>query len=313
MQKIAGSSPVCKFFERVKNSLYAYVQVRTSMYKFKLCEQRWLPTKLAEWIGENLQEALGFPDKADKRERPGTGWTPDELNHILQEHVVDGALTTFGCVEWESELCRGVMRARCYPFKMPKRRFHGFNPQVYIHFKTSTCQYILDLLQYVLVHTSTYEYILVFNFCAVQDTILVVPPYPYCIEDDTNDVPVEECWYARTQLFFTCHLRPTGGRPPKNPSYRIGPDDLLFNLVFFSTFEELNLPIQGPMEDAGVLKLYDPSPIPCLYVAPVTNVLGRVPLIPLFLAGNSTEEWVCLPHGQRRHRGCSWQAWQQCV
>ncbi len=31
-----------------------------------------------------------------------------------------------------------------------------------------------------------------------------------------------------------------------------------------------------PMEDAEVLKLYDPSPIPCLYVAPVANVLGRV-------------------------------------
>ena len=28
---------------------------------------RWLPTKLAEWIGENLQEALGFPDKGDVR------------------------------------------------------------------------------------------------------------------------------------------------------------------------------------------------------------------------------------------------------
>ena len=24
---------------------------------------RWLPAKLAEWIGENLQEAMGFPDK----------------------------------------------------------------------------------------------------------------------------------------------------------------------------------------------------------------------------------------------------------
>ena len=27
---------------------------------------RWLPTKLAEWIGENLQDELGFPDKADQ-------------------------------------------------------------------------------------------------------------------------------------------------------------------------------------------------------------------------------------------------------
>ena len=65
---------------------------------------RWLPTKLAEWIGENLQEELGFPDKADTRAEPGTGWTPAELNHILQTHVVNGALTTFGCVEWESEI-----------------------------------------------------------------------------------------------------------------------------------------------------------------------------------------------------------------
>ncbi len=48
----------------------------------------------------------------------------------------------------------------------------------------------------------------------------------------------------------------TCGRPPKNPSYKISPDDLLFNLVFFSTFEELNLPIHGPMEDTEVLKLY---------------------------------------------------------
>jgi hypothetical protein len=91
---------------------------------------RWLPTKLAEWIGENMQEELGFPDKADKRAEPGTGWTPAELNRILHDHVVAGELTTFGCVEWESQLFRGTMRARCYPFNMPKRRFHGFNPKV---------------------------------------------------------------------------------------------------------------------------------------------------------------------------------------
>ena len=94
----------------------------------------WLPTKLAEWIGENLQDELGFPDKADQRADPGSGWTPAELNHFLQAHVVDCALSTFGCVEWESDLCRGIMRARCYPFDMPKYSFHGMNPKVmYIH------------------------------------------------------------------------------------------------------------------------------------------------------------------------------------
>jgi hypothetical protein len=73
---------------------------------------------------------LVFPDKADQRAEPGTGWTPSELNHILTAHVVDGAVTTFGCVEWESQLFRGVMHARCYPFNLPKRRFHSFYPQV---------------------------------------------------------------------------------------------------------------------------------------------------------------------------------------
>ncbi len=34
------------------------------------------------------------------------------------------------------------------------------------------------------------------------------------------------------------------------------PDDLLCKLVFFNKFEELNLPIKGPMEDTEVVKLY---------------------------------------------------------
>ncbi len=90
----------------------------------------WLPTKLAEWVGENLQEELGFPDKADKRVQPATGWTPAEPNRILHDHVVAGELPTFCCVEWQSQLFRGVMSASCYPFDMQKKRFHGFNPKV---------------------------------------------------------------------------------------------------------------------------------------------------------------------------------------
>ena len=91
---------------------------------------KWLPTKLTEWIANNMQDELGFPDTAD----PRRGWTPAELNCILQNHVVrsrDGcSLTTFRCVECESELYRGVMRARCCPWKMPKHSLHKMNPQV---------------------------------------------------------------------------------------------------------------------------------------------------------------------------------------
>ena len=235
---------------------------------------RWLPTKLAEWIGENMQDELGFPDKADQRAEPGSGWTPAELNHILQSHVVDGALTTFGCVEWESELCRGVMRARCYPFDMPKHRFHGMNPKVkyidviymYMHIT-----YIMHTHGIYNVHICIYLIYLNFQLCCVQDTILVIPPYPYCIEEAFQDVQLEDCWYARLQLLFTCYLRPTGRRPPKNANYRYGPDDRCYHLVFFSTFEELKLPISGPMEHAGVTKLYGPFPTPCLYVAPARS------------------------------------------
>ena len=121
----------------------------------------------------------------------------------------------------------------------------------------------------------------------------MVPPFPYCIEDDRHDVPLDDCWYARPQLFFTCVLRLKNGRLPKIRTCKSGPDDIECTLVFFSTFEELNLPIKGPMEDSGVVKLYEPSPTPCLYVAPVENMVGRVPLIPLFLAGNSTPT---IPH-----------------
>ena len=59
-----------------------------SGWSMPLCEHhpalQWLPTKLAEWIGKNLQDDLGFPDKAD----PGRVWTPTELNNILDKHIV---------------------------------------------------------------------------------------------------------------------------------------------------------------------------------------------------------------------------------
>ncbi len=74
--------------------------VNTSLYIFKYV---------------HLQDELGFPGKASQRTEPGAGRTPAELNHIMQANVVDGAVATFGCVDWESDLCSGVMRARCDP------------------------------------------------------------------------------------------------------------------------------------------------------------------------------------------------------
>lgn len=89
---------------------------------------RWLPTKLAEWIGDNYGPELGIAPKKN-----ADGWTVGELNTILENNLVPGSkghLRTFGCIEWESELFNGRPKARCYPFDLPKHRFRGQNPQV---------------------------------------------------------------------------------------------------------------------------------------------------------------------------------------
>ena len=79
--------------------------------------------------------------------------------------------------------------------------------------------------------------------------MLTVPPYPFVLEDPSG-VPLEECWVARSELFFTCHLRPTDGRQPKaRHTYgEVRDDDSRVALVFYSTFEKLGLTCSGPME-----------------------------------------------------------------
>jgi hypothetical protein len=146
--------------------------------------------------------------------------------------------------------------------------------------------YINGYTQIYVVYHSLYGYVLrcaVF-LCAGYHTCDFSLSFLH--QSDRHDVPLEDCSYARPQLFFTCVLRPKDGGLPKNRTYKTGPDDIVYTLVFFVTFEELKLPIKGPMEDAGVIKLYELSPTPCLYVADVQNMVGRVPLMPLFLAGN---------------------------
>ena len=78
------------------------------------------------------------------------------------------------------------------------------------------------------------------------------------------------------------------------------PDDIQVQLVFYSTFEPMVLPGGGPMEAMGVQK---PSSTPILYVGLAADVLGRVPLMPLFLLGNSTPT---IPHQLRQQRSARW-------
>ncbi len=119
---------------------------------------------------------------------------------------------------------------------------------------------------------------------------MIIPPYPFTLENPAEGLLTS--WYARPQLYFSCLFRPVDGRPPCQGDYTRGPDDFEMQqplqLVVFSTFKVLKLLLaRSPMDDATT-KLYEPSPTPILFVAPFDNVLGRMPLFPLFLDGNAT-------------------------
>jgi hypothetical protein len=61
------------------------------------------------------------------------------------------------------------------------------------------------------------------------------------------------------------------------------------SLVYFSTFEHIDLPPDSILQRAGVPMLYDSASnprLPCLYICPVANMLGRAPFIPCFIGGN---------------------------
>ena len=130
------------------------------------------------------------------------------------------------------------------------------------------------------------------SYC-VQDCVVLLAPYP------NNPNPVDSfnvktdfdlqgdglVWYARPQLFFNCTLCPTGAQAAWYSSTHKE-----VSLVYFSTFEPIELTPDSIMQRAGVPMLYDSASnprLPCLYVCQVANVLGRAPLIPCFIGDNS--------------------------
>ena len=102
-------------------------------------------------------------------------------------------------------------------------------------------------------------------------------------------------WYARPQLFFNCTLCPTGARGDRILHKEV-------SLVYFSTFEPIELTQDSIMQRAGVPMIYDSASnprLPCLYICPVANVLGRAPLIPCFIGGN---RYPMIPHSFKDDR-----------
>jgi hypothetical protein len=99
-------------------------------------------------------------------------------------------------------------------------------------------------------------------------------------------------WYERPQLFFNCTLCPIGAKESLYSASEV-------SLVYFSTFEPIALTPDSIMQQVGVPMLYDSASnqrLPCLYICPAAKVLGRAPLIPCFIGGNSHPT---IPHGRR--------------
>ena len=117
---------------------------------------------------------------------------------------------------------------------------------------------------------------------------LIIDPLVYFDMTGGDDV-----WFARPQLFFTCSLCPTGRSQDKSSHREV-------SLVFFSTFEPISLTPNSFMQRSGIPMVYEraASQLPTLYVCPVKNVLGRVPLIPCYLKGNSHNT---IPFSLRQH------------
>ena len=108
-------------------------QEETFEYAFRRSHPllQFLPQKLSEWIAKNLADELDLPPKTG----PGDDWSSEDLNRILLRCFVadkkGNNLHTFNSLEFESDLYRGVMRARCFPFDMEDQRFHGKNINVF--------------------------------------------------------------------------------------------------------------------------------------------------------------------------------------
>jgi hypothetical protein len=160
------------------------------------------------------------------------------------------------------------------------------------------------MISYQISYPISFLIYLIFNF--VQDCVCLVTPYPFQNEpldefNVTRDFHVTgagEVWYAWQQLFSKCTLCPTGAMEHTQRHKE-------FSLVFFSTFESISLTPDSCMQQKGVPMLYELSrtvlPSLSLYVclSPVKNVLGRVPLIPCYLDGNTSNT---IPH---MYRGAS--------
>ncbi len=109
------------------------------------------------------------------------------------------------------------------------------------------------------------------------------------LEDPNNNI-AEVLVKSVPSSSSICTVRPMNAVKGRYNRYS---DETTLDLVFFSPFEDLYLQTSGTMETNGIRKLYERSPVPTLYVGRIEDLLGRMPLFPCFLDGNTTST---IPH-----------------
>ena len=85
---------------------------------------------------------------------------------------------------------------------------------------------------------------------------------------------------STTALFHLPRVCPRGQKTEMSSHRKL-------SLVFFNTFDPIQLSPKSIMHEKDIPMLCEdaPSQIPTMYICPVTNVLGRIPLIPCYMDG----------------------------
>jgi hypothetical protein len=113
---------------------------------------RHLPTKCAEFVGNNYSQFLQLPPDLKQNDQ----WTVPGLNYILK-HVFIGDVRVFGAIEFESDLFLGTPKARCYPFSFDKKWGKNIqvepptiSPSPFVYFQFNDITRYLDITQDIL-------------------------------------------------------------------------------------------------------------------------------------------------------------------
>ena len=134
-----------------------------------------LPLELSKFAYTYLKKSLALPPPADARGRP----TVEELNAVLLKHLVRERgldIKTWSTLELESDLCVGVQRIRCFPFRSDKA--WKCNPMNYV----------------AVIPPSKYTDIRFAEF------------------DLADASHRRKLWFGRVELFFQCSFRNASGR-----------------------------------------------------------------------------------------------------